>query len=93
MLIVSLLGSREECFKFAFIISILFFKSGNLILMRSLLPLAFLLIALNCLIDVDLKTLNLLSQALAFFLQLSNLILHVVLALLGHQGFTHTVSN
>ena len=92
-ILVSLLWGGEKCFKFAFIISILFFESGDLILMRSLLPLAFFFIALDCLINVDIEAFDLFGKALAFLLQLSDLILHVVLALLCHEGLAHTVSN
>ena len=81
---MSLLGSREEGLELAFIISILFLESGNLILMRSLLPLALLLVALDCLIDVNIEAFDLLGKALTLLFQLSNLVLHVVLALLGH---------
>ena len=81
---MSLLGSREEGLELAFIISILFLESGNLILMRSLLPLALLLVALDCLIDVNIEAFDLLGEALALLFQLSDLVLHIVLALLSH---------
>ena len=61
--------------------------------MGSLLPLALLLVTLDGLVDVDIEALDLLGQALAFLLQLSNLILHVVLALLSHEGLAHTISD
>ena len=74
----------ESRIKFTYIISVLLLECGKLIVVNSLLPLAFLLAALDCLVDVDIEALDLHSQALALLLKLPNLILHVVLALLSH---------
>ena len=74
----------ESRIKFTYIISVLLLECGKLIVVNSLLPLAFLLAALDGLVDVDIEALDLLSQALALLLKLPYLILHVVLALLSH---------
>ena len=61
--------------------------------MRPLLSLTLLLVPLNGLVDVDFEPFDLFSETLALFLQLSNLILHVVFALLSHKSLAHTVSD
>ena len=61
--------------------------------MGPLLALAFLFVALDGLVDVDIEALDLLGQALALLLQLPYLILHVVLALLSHEGLAHAIRN
>ena len=91
--IVSLLGSGEESLEFAFIISVLLLECGDLVFVGPLLALAFLLVALDSLVDVDVEALDLLGKALALLLQLSYLILHVVLALLSHESLAHAISD
>ena len=61
--------------------------------MGPLLALAFLLVSLDGLVDVNIEALDLLGQALALLLQLPYLILHVILALLGHEGLAHAISD
>ena len=61
--------------------------------MGALLSLALLLVALDGLVDVDLETLDLLGEALALLVQLSNLVLHIVFALFSHERLSHTVSD
>lgn len=61
--------------------------------MRSLFTLSFFLVTLDGLVNVELKAFDFLGEAFALLIKLSNRILHVVLALLGHQRLAHTVSN
>ena len=89
----SLLRGREKCLQLLFVVMVEVVKILNLVFVGLLFPLSRLLILPDDLFDLLLEVRDVLVVLPARRFQVSDVLGHLVLALLGHEGLAHAVGD
>ena len=89
----SLRGSGQQLLQLLLVIFVKIVEVVDLVIVGLLLALGQLGVLAHDLLDLLLKRLDVLVVLLAGSFQVADVLLHLILALLGHEGLAHAVSN